>query len=88
MESGCKGLKGTIGVGASLIILLEVCNELVANINDICELSGGGNCARALKQNDQGGLNILLFHYHFLPVKVGKRQVVTMHCWPWMWMKL
>eukprot|EP00957_Ditylum_brightwellii_P097036 7389569-Ditylum_brightwellii.AAC.1 len=31
MESGCEGDKGTFGVNTSLIILLEVCTELVAN---------------------------------------------------------
>eukprot|EP00957_Ditylum_brightwellii_P166439 12669257-Ditylum_brightwellii.AAC.1 len=71
MESGCKKLKGKFGDGTFLIVLLEVCTDLVANINDILGLSGGGDCARAcVGGNNQGGLNIFLFHLHFLPVIV------------------
>eukprot|EP00957_Ditylum_brightwellii_P060600 4601203-Ditylum_brightwellii.AAC.1 len=47
MESGCEGVKGIFGVGNSLIVLLEVCNELVADIHDIVWPSGGGDCAGA-----------------------------------------
>eukprot|EP00957_Ditylum_brightwellii_P097674 7439479-Ditylum_brightwellii.AAC.1 len=45
MESGCEGVKCTFGVGNSLIVLLEVCTELVANIHDILWPSGGVDCA-------------------------------------------
>eukprot|EP00957_Ditylum_brightwellii_P062713 4759520-Ditylum_brightwellii.AAC.1 len=47
MESCCEGLKGTFSVGNSLIVLLEVCTELAANITDILWPSGGGDCAGA-----------------------------------------
>eukprot|EP00957_Ditylum_brightwellii_P008087 613411-Ditylum_brightwellii.AAC.1 len=70
MESGCKGLKGIFGVGNSLIVLLEVCTKLVVNINDII-----GKVVEETvlehAQNNQEGLNIILFHCHFLPLKVG-----------------
>eukprot|EP00957_Ditylum_brightwellii_P168745 12844005-Ditylum_brightwellii.AAC.1 len=45
MESGCEGVKGIFGVGNSLIVLLEICTELVANISEILWTSGGGDCA-------------------------------------------
>eukprot|EP00957_Ditylum_brightwellii_P133287 10163153-Ditylum_brightwellii.AAC.1 len=81
MESRCEGLKGTLGVGISLIVLLEVCTKLVADINDICGLIGGGDCAGAFAGgNDQGWLNILLFQCHFLPVKVGNRCLLFSSC--------
>ena len=54
MESGCEGVKGTFGVGNSLIVLPEVCTELVADINDILWPSGRGDCAGAR----EGGIKI------------------------------
>ena len=47
MESGCEGVKGTFDVGNSLIVLPEVCTELVVDINSIFWPSGGGDCAGA-----------------------------------------
>eukprot|EP00957_Ditylum_brightwellii_P095892 7305952-Ditylum_brightwellii.AAC.1 len=72
MESGCEELKGTFGIGTSLIVLMEICIKLVANAKDILGPIDGGDCDGACAGgSNQGGLNTLLFNFHFLPVKVG-----------------
>eukprot|EP00957_Ditylum_brightwellii_P008509 645621-Ditylum_brightwellii.AAC.1 len=58
MESGCEGVKGTFGVDNSLIILHEVCTELVADIVDIVCPSGGGDCAGVSRDNALFALDV------------------------------